>query len=175
MIDNNLPDADASTLATAVRDRARVALHRSDRNVGTGGGRSFGVAHSRGEYVLFLDDDAELVPGTLERLVAELDTHPEADAVSATVVGPDGRVQHSGGWVEVSGGIALFTVIGEGLRPEELPPSGSAGWVPGTAMLARRELFSAFPLDPRMAAYYEDNEWCHRVALERPCVLPALP
>ena len=35
-------------------------------------------------------------------------------------------------------------------------------------MLARRELFSAFPLDPRVAAYYEDNEWCHRVALERP-------
>ena len=62
------------------------------------------------------------LPGTLERLVAELDTHPEADAVSATVVGPDGRVQHSGGWVEVSGGIALFTVIGEGAAARGAPP-----------------------------------------------------
>ncbi len=168
VIDNNLPDADAAALAAAVRDRPGVALHRSDRNLGTGGGRSFGVAHSRGDHVLLLDDDAELAPGALDQLVAELDTHPEADAVTATVVAPDGRVQHSGGWVEVSGGVALFTAIGEGDRVEELPPSGPVGWVPGTAMLARRELFAAFPIDLGIRAYYEDNEWCHRVALERP-------
>jgi GT2 family glycosyltransferase len=117
---------------------------------------------------LFLDDDAVLAPGALEALVAELDEHPDVGAVTATVVGADGLVQHSGGWVEVSGGIAEFSVIGAGCRPDELPPSGPSGWVPGTAMLARRELFARFPIDPDVAAYYEDNEWCHRIALECP-------
>ncbi len=168
VIDNNLPAADAAMLEAGVRNRTGVALHRSDRNLGTGGGRSFAVAHTRSDYVLFLDDDAELASGALERLVAELDEHPEADAVTATVVMSDGRVQHSGGWVEVTSGVALFTALGEGVRPEELPESGPVGWVPGTAVLVRRELFTAYPIDLGLAAYYEDNEWCHRIALDRP-------
>ncbi len=168
VLDNNSRDADARVLAAGVRDRDGIWLHRSDRNLGTGGGRSFGVEHGAGDYVLFIDDDAVLAPGALEALVAELDQHPEAVAATATVVGADGRVQHSGGWVEVAGGIAHFTALGEGQRLEDLPPSGPIGWVPGTAMLARRELFARFPIDPGIAPYYEDNEWCHRIALECP-------
>jgi hypothetical protein len=168
VLDNNSRDADTHRLVTGVGNRERVWLHRSDRNLRTGGGRSFGVTHSSSDYILFLDDDAVLAPGALEALVAELDEHPDAAAVSATVVGADGRVQHSGGWVEVAGGIAEFSVIGAGCRPGELPPSGPSGWVPGTAMLARRELFAQFPIDPDVAAYYEDNEWSYRIALDRP-------
>jgi GT2 family glycosyltransferase len=168
VVDNNSPDRDAAVLADGVSRREGVALHRSDRNLGTGGGRSFGVGHTRGEFVLFLDDDAELTPGALDRLVTDLDAHPDAYAVSATVVGADGRVQHSGGWLEVAGGVAEFTPIGAGTSVDELPPSGPAGWVPGTATLARRELFERFPIDHGMGAYYEDNEWCYRIALECP-------
>src|SRR5262249_48765360 len=32
------------------------------------------------------------------------------------------------------------------------------------ALLVRRELLEEFPLDDGMAAYYEDNEWCHRIS-----------
>jgi hypothetical protein len=129
VLDNNSRDADAAVLAAGVRARDRVWLHRSDRNLGTGGGRCFGVAHSTGEYVLFLDDDAVLAPGALEALLAEIDRHPDVSAVTASVVGADGRVQHSGGWVEVAGGVAEFTALGQGDRLENLPPSGPIGWV----------------------------------------------
>ncbi len=122
------------------------------------------------ELLLLLDDDAELLPGALEHLLAELESHPQAAAVAATVVAADGRVSHSGGSLECSGGVARFAFVGAGLAftPGALPASGPAGWVPWTAVLVRRECFEAFPIDQGMDGGYGDAEWSFRVSLERP-------
>jgi hypothetical protein len=122
------------------------------------------------ELVLFLDDDAELMPGALAHLVAHLDEHPSAGAVTATVVAPDGSVLHCGGTMEVSAELVTFTLSGFGVAVDSVsvPPSGPTAWVPGTAVLIRRSLLTEFELDERMWAYYEDNEWCYRVSRDRP-------
>jgi hypothetical protein len=77
---------------------------------------------------------------------------------------------HSGGSLERADGVVTFGLIGFGTRfePQAVPTSGEAGWVPGTAALVRRALLDEFPIDERMAAYFEDNEWCYRVARARP-------
>jgi len=172
VIDNDSePDA-AKRIAAACTAHQNVRLRRMDRNLGCAGGRLLGGALAQTERVLFLDDDAELMPGALKLLATELDAHPEAGAVTATVVWPDNTVFHSGGSLEVEGGVATFGLIGSGvtLGPDGVPPSGPADWVPGGAVLIRRELLEAFPIDERMAAYYEDNEWCYRVALTHPAI-----
>lgn len=169
VIDNASAPAGARALAVECAARPGTTLQRSERNLGCAGGRRLGVERSVGELVLFLDDDAELLPGALEHLVGDLDAHPDAGAVAATVVTPDGLISHSGGSFAVSGGVAWFALTGSG-RPftaTALPPTGPADWVPGTATLVRRSLLEAFPLDERMAAYYEDNEWCYRVSRGR--------
>lgn len=169
VVDNNSAPAAAAALVEECAERDRVFLHRSDRNLRCAGGRLLGSTLAQGELVMFIDDDAELCPGALDVMVAELDAHPEAGAVTATVQRPDGVVHHSGGSLRVYGGVAEFSLIGADRAPEELPPSGHADWVPGTAVLIRRALLTEFPLDPQMtSAYYEDNEWCYRVALARP-------
>ena len=147
-----------------------VRRHRLERNLGAAGGRRLGVELARTELVLFLDDDAELMPGALAHLFAQLDAHPEAGAVAATVVAADGSLLHSGGSLETGPERANFGLIGAGVSvgADAVPPSGPAAWVPGTAVLIRRALLVEFELDERMSAYYEDNEWCYRVALERP-------
>jgi hypothetical protein len=121
-----------------------------------------------GEYVLFLDDDAELEPGALDLLVCELDAHRECSAVTATVLLPDGTVHHSGGSLRESDGVVGFSLIGLGESASELPATGPADWVPGTAALIRRDVLEEFPIETRMSAYYEDNEWCYRVDRARP-------
>ena len=63
---------------------------RSRRMRGAPGGRQFAVDLVTTEYVLYLDDDAELFPGTIDRMVADLDNHPEALATGARVVLPRG-------------------------------------------------------------------------------------
>jgi GT2 family glycosyltransferase/exopolysaccharide biosynthesis predicted pyruvyltransferase EpsI len=169
VIDNNSAPSAAAQLAAACAGRPGVRLRRSDRNLDCAAGRLLGSGLTKDEFVLFLDDDAELLPGALDLLVAELDAHPDTAAVTATVEYPDGTIHHSGGWFQVSGGVAEFTLIGFRESDAAVPPTGPAGWVPNTAALIRRALLDEFPLDPQTtASYYEDNEWSYRVELARP-------
>ena len=170
VIDNNSgPPARAAAAELADSD-PRVEVRLSDRNLGCAGGRRLGAELAETEYMLLLDDDAELRPGALEALMADLDAHPEAGAVTSLVLDSDGRVSHFGGWIEASEKVVTFTLDARHLPADDpsLPETGPIGWVPGTAALVRIELLRSYPVDLGMAAYYEDNEWCYRVALDRP-------
>jgi GT2 family glycosyltransferase/exopolysaccharide biosynthesis predicted pyruvyltransferase EpsI len=170
VVDNNSAPVAAAKLVDGCseRERRHVRMRRSDVNLGCGGGRQLGVESTTSELVLFLDDDAELEPGAVDTLVDELDAHPEAAAVTATVISPGGAVHHSGGWMRVSKRAVEFGLLGAAGGVEQLPPSGPADWVPGTAALIRREFLERFPIDDRMRAYCEDNEWSYRVERARP-------
>jgi GT2 family glycosyltransferase len=63
-----------------------VRLIRNATNRGVAAGRNIGVRASSGEYVCLLDSDAELLPGSLERLVARLDHHADVGLVAPTFV-----------------------------------------------------------------------------------------
>jgi GT2 family glycosyltransferase len=168
VIDNNSAPATAEALARGCATREEVLVRRYDRNLGCAGGRRLAVEGTDSELVLFIDDDAELAPGALDLMVTDLDTHPEAVAVTATVALSSGPIQHSGGWIHASENMVEFGLIGSGQpSADTLPASGSADWVPGTTVLVRRRALDEFPIDDRMAAYFEDNEWCYRVKLSR--------
>jgi len=166
VIDNNSSERTRRTLSEACAGNPSIELRLSDRNLGCVAGRALAVELSDSELVMFLDDDAELMPGALAHLLSELDRHPEAQGVSPTVMLSDGRVSHSGGWFSESPESVCFTLGHSGLALEEteLAPSGDCDWIPGTAALIRREVFERFPLDLEMTSYSEDVEWCLRVS-----------
>jgi GT2 family glycosyltransferase/exopolysaccharide biosynthesis predicted pyruvyltransferase EpsI len=168
--DNNSPPAEADALASGCASRTGVELRLSNRNLGCAGGRRLVLESVDSELTLLLDDDAELLPGALAHLVAELDQHPEAAGVTATVLSSDGRVMHSGGWAIVTSELVELTSVGSGLQASDpaIPASGPSGWLPGTAALIRTELLNDFPLDDGLGVYYEDAEWSFRVEQARP-------
>jgi glycosyltransferase involved in cell wall biosynthesis len=169
LIDNNSSPPESAVLRDGCARRTDVCWLRADRNLGCAGGRRLGIDAAEGELVLLLDDDAELEPGALDLLVAEIDAHPEAAAVTATVELSDGTLHHSGGWMSTEDQVVKFTLIGAGQPASDpVPPSGNAGWVPGTAALARASALREFPLDAGIYSYFEDNEWCYRVERARP-------
>ncbi|MEA2197103.1 MAG: hypothetical protein QOJ25_1154 [Solirubrobacteraceae bacterium] len=170
VIDNNSDPATRRILAALAAEDLRVELRLADRNLGCAGGRRLAIDLAQTEFVLFLDDDAELMPGALENLLADLDAHPGAAGVTGLVVARDGRVLHYGGSLAISEELASFTLVGGEVDFDDpaLPPSGPSGWVPGTAALLRVEALQEFPIDTGMAAYYEDNDWCYRVESARP-------
>lgn len=170
VVDNDSTAETRRVLAEACAEHPQIKIHPSDRNLGCVGARRVGLGLARAELVLFLDDDAELLPGALEAMVGELSGDRDAQAVSATVVLPDGRISHSGGSFSEFPEMVSFTLIGSNMPFDDpgLPPSGRCDWLAWTALLVRASLFEEFPLDEAMSAYFEDNEWALRVARAKP-------
>ena len=128
--------------------------------------RQYAVARVTTEYLMFLDDDAEIFPGTIEHLVQELDSDPAVLVAGAHVVLPDGRTQFCGGeYWEEAGGVLHFEPLGMGRDFEDpaIGPSRACQWLAGAAMAVRRSALVSDPLDLGMVMYYEDNEWFYRI------------
>ena len=85
LVDN----ASADGTVAAVRARfPSIRLIANDSNVGFPKANNQALPLVRGEYVLFLNPDSELAPGTIERLVAALEGFPERAAVGPRVHKP---------------------------------------------------------------------------------------
>ena len=85
VVDNG--SADGTVEAVRTRFPA-VRLVANDANVGFPKANNQALPLVRGEYVLFLNPDAELAPDTLERMLAQLDGFPERAAVGPRVRKP---------------------------------------------------------------------------------------
>jgi hypothetical protein len=170
VVDDNSDTRTRRTLGDALSGDPRVKLRSLAYVAGRSGARQLAANSCTSEFVLLLDDDAELLPGALAHLLRELGEHPEAGAVTATVVDTDGRIRHSGGWIHESHDVVDFSPVayGERLEGDALPVSGACAWVGGTAVLVRRALLARVPLDPEMRFGVEDDDWSYRVEKYQP-------
>ncbi len=90
---------DASSDATPQRLAQRagpVQVIRNTANRGFGRACNQGAAAAAGKYILFLNNDTIPLPGWLDGLVDELQTHPEVAVVGSKLLYEGGLVQHAG-------------------------------------------------------------------------------
>lgn len=88
VVDNASSDGAADMMA---EEFPEVVVVRNDANLGFSRANNQAAARARGRYLFFLNNDTVIPPGTLARLVAYADRHPEVG-----MVGPrlrDGRGQ----------------------------------------------------------------------------------
>jgi GT2 family glycosyltransferase len=160
--------SDGSCEAVAERFPA-IELIRNDRNLGYGGGNNAGIAQALrwgAEAVLIVNNDVVLPPGTLARLLAELERDPRVGIVGPRVLyRPDpSRIWAAGGrltWRQ-----NLTTLLGHGERDgARWRATTDVDYVIGCAMLVRRAVFDRIGLfDPDYFAYTEDVDFGLRAA-----------
>lgn len=145
VVDNASQDDSLARVRAGYPD-VRIVEHRE--NLG------FAVACNRGaqplssRYVLLLNNDVTLLPGTLEELVAHADSHPRVGGLSPLMCWPDGRPQ----------GPKL------GLQGLLRRPVVSMTWLPGTCLLLRRAALEAVGwLDEAFFFYNEDLDLSWRL------------
>jgi glycosyltransferase involved in cell wall biosynthesis len=80
VVDDGSTDGTAANAAAAPWSRY---VHQ--RNGGTAAARNTGLAHSHGEFVVFLDADDRLLPHAIETALAALSSHPEWGFVTGHV------------------------------------------------------------------------------------------
>lgn len=72
---------------------------KNKKNLGFVGGCNAGARASRGEFIVFLNNDTEVLAGWLEGLLKAFEEHPDAGLVGSKLIYPDGRLQEAGGIV----------------------------------------------------------------------------
>jgi GT2 family glycosyltransferase len=123
-----------------------------------------GAATARGEFLVFLNNDTEPLPGWIEALLELFEAHPETGAAGARLVDPNGTLKEAGGLIFQDGSGWSF---GRGEDP--LDPRFSqiteVDYCSGAALMVRKRIFDQIGgFDAGYApAYYEDIDLCFAV------------
>ena len=163
--DDNLRPETTAGLAALGDERIRLMSFR-EGPLNIAAKMNFGVRQARGEQVLFLNDDIEVVtPDWIEALL-EFSQQPEIGAVGPKLLYPSGAIQHGGMAVADRVPIILFR-----WSPRDHPGYFGSLAVPcnrsaliGACLMTRRELFSAVGgFDVTMPFIWHDLDYCFAV------------
>lgn len=165
VVDNGSTDGPV----TAVQEYfPEVVIIENEENMGFAGGNNAGLRYALerdADYTLLLNNDTELAPDFLRRLVNAAETDPAVGIAGPTIYyheQPD-VIWSAGGAIDWRRGETRMIGLNEqdigqfGLEPR------AVDFVTGCALLAKRAVIEQVGLlDERFFAYYEEAEWCVR-------------
>jgi N-acetylglucosaminyl-diphospho-decaprenol L-rhamnosyltransferase len=163
-------------LAEVRQRHPEVRWVMNHENVGYARGVNRGLAEVEAEYALILNPDIEVLPGSLDALLALADQRPRAGIIGPQLLNPDRTVQASARRFYTFTTLLLRrTPLGR-LFPNarsvrehlmldfDFLSERAVDWVLGGAMLVRRRARERTgPLDERFFLYFEDVDWCYRM------------
>lgn len=176
IIDNGSPPREAEMLRSLGLTEPRVVLQQGHGNVGFASGANMGARTARGEYIIFLNPDANLQEDCVAALIAAFEDQPTPTVVGARVLNVDGSEQRGGRRGEVTPVTTLLsfghlTVRFPGLakfeihREHELLPDGPVPMptISGACFALRRRDFDLLNgFDEGYFLHVEDIDLCWR-------------
>ncbi|MGQ9657610.1 MAG: glycosyltransferase family 2 protein [Fimbriimonadales bacterium] len=171
VVDNASSD---DSVAMVRAEFPQVVLIANAENGGYARGNNQALARAQGECLLLLNPDTEVFPDTLSRALSFLRAHPEAGAVGAKQLFPDGRVQASVRgfptpanllW-EVSGLARLFPrwLGGYRMRGFTYDRVAVVEQPMATFLMVRRAVVEQVGLmDEAFPLFFNDVDWCYRI------------
>lgn len=173
VIDNGSRDGTVEHIPAAHPDIEFIA---AGENLGFARANNLGLERARGRYVLLLNPDTEVEPGSLSGLVTYLDRHPEVGAAGVQLLNTDGSLQPSCLRFPTPG-VTIMNALGLRVLFPRLTAFRKylmADWdhseernvdqLMGAFIMVRSEIVEAVgPLDERFWMYYEEVDWCRRI------------
>ncbi len=95
----------------------KVRLLRSDKNLGAAGGRNLGIKYSKGDFILFMDDDAEADKEMISELLRVLRAEKSAGIVHPKIYDMEKRKVLQGLGCDVN--LMIGSVSAEGIRKKD--------------------------------------------------------
>lgn len=196
VVDNASADGSATMVAAefcsaanAAAEFPTVRLIASPENRGFTGGNNQGLALAQGRYILFLNPDTVVMPGSLATMVAYMEAHPTVGALGPRLRYGDGSLQSSQRrfptlatalfestpfawhWPDNRWARA-YRLEDDGRRMTDdgrsagFQPATRVDWVTGAAILTRREVLDQVGgFDEGYFMYSEELDWCRRVVM----------
>ena len=141
VVDNASGDGSAELIREKYPD-VRLIVNRYNYGFSVANNQAY--RESRGRYVMTLNPDTEVPPGTIDRLVHFLNTTPDVGLVSPVILSEDGGVQVPYHWFPRFCRPALLARLGASIEPSGPQASTiEAPWIWGTGYICRREAISS--------------------------------
>jgi GT2 family glycosyltransferase len=154
--------------AALAREFPQVAQLRAPMKLGYCRAYNQLMAQAAGRYVLLLDDDTVLPPGTIDGMVRFMDAHPTAGIAGCRTVNPDGSYQKTTARM-----FTLGSELANMIRPaafwndgidETIATAQPVGWLNGHFLMVRAQVIAEVGmLDERFYTFQCEADWCLRI------------
>ncbi len=133
----------------------------NEQNQGFVGACRQGADLATGEFILFLNNDTQVMPGWLSNLVNVMDDRAKVGIVGSKLIYPDGRLQEAGGIIFNDASGWNYGRLQDPTVPH-INQSREVDYCSGACLMIRRSLWEQLGgFDKRYApAYYEDTDLC---------------
>ncbi len=175
VVDNASTDGSAEAVP---RKAVPLDVRRNAANVGFGAACNQGASGSRADYLLFLNPDTRLLPGTLAEAVAFMERpgHERVGISGVRLVDESGATQRSCARAPTPARMIGQMLGLDRFAPRLVAPHFMVEWdhldtrdvpqVIGAFLLIRRGLFEHLGgFDERFFVYFEDADLCRRAVL----------
>ena len=157
-------DNSTEDMAVLNNDFSNLIIIRNGTNLGFLQNCNHAATHAKGNYIVFLNNDTQVLDNWLSELLFVFDRFPKAGLVGSKLIYPNGLLQEAGGIIWKDGG---------GLNYGNLDNPGSpeynyikeADYVSGASLMIRKQLWNEIGgFDDRFSpAYCEDSDLCFQV------------
>ena len=126
------------------------------------------VARARGRYVLLLDDDTVLRPGTIDGMVRFMDAHADVGVAGCRTANPDGSYQKTTALMydmrtEMTNVLSSAAFWNDGID-ESVACWQTAGWLNGHFLMVRAQVVEEVgALDEHFYTFQCEADWCLRI------------
>jgi GT2 family glycosyltransferase len=165
VVENGSCDGSAEVIR---REFPEIIVLEQDVNRGYAGGNNIGIEYMKNlgiDYVLLLNNDAEVEPVFLTDMVATLENHARGGIAGPTIYyfdQPD-VIWSAGGRVDWTRGETFMIGIGEREQGQYGLDARPVEWITGCTLLMKMVVIEQIGgLDERFFAYYEESEFCIR-------------
>jgi len=164
VVDNASTDGSQEMVS---KEFPEVKLIKNKQNLGYAKGNNLGVRAASADFLMILNSDTLIKPGSIEKLIDFLEASPGLSIVGPRLLNSDGTPQANCGrfpdlWVSA---VMLFKEHFGGSRLVRYSPSvsGEVDWLMGAAFLARKKVFEKIGgFDEKIFMYMEEVEWFYR-------------
>lgn len=172
LVDNASNDG---TVAMAHESFPNVHCIANGVNRGFAAANNQALSRATGRYMLLLNPDTEVRPGTVAQVVSYLDAHPDVGLFGSTILNPDGTLQRSVRRFPSLLTLAALLLKLHALFPDAPPVrsyfandfdydhEADVDQLMGAYLVVRREaLHDIGMLDAGYYLWFEEVDWCKR-------------
>ena len=148
-----------------------VKFIRSEKNLGFAGGNNLAVKEAKGDFFFFINNDAEMTEGCLEKLVELFQSHPKLGIASPLLCYFNDNPKENPELIQYAGSTHLhpMTARNQTIGEKEInkgqynKPQPTA-YAHGAAMMVKREVIdNVGVMFEDFFLYYEELDWCERI------------